>query len=87
MKELQNDISQYQLELEKHKQQASVSDKNRSQLVQDLTQQNERLTEQIKKVGLFSYSCTILYSCHNRFIVVRNIIRCYLVLTIPRAIN
>lgn len=50
VRELQGDISQLKDELEQQLEQARERDRAKSSVVSELTQQNERLTEQLKKV-------------------------------------
>ena len=65
-RELQSDISGLRKELDEEREQTQTSDKNRSQVIAELTQQNERLTEQVRKVYM-SYiimpgtSCTWVF--------------------------
>ena len=50
IKELQNDVTVLRRELDEQQTQQLQGDRTRSQIVHELTQQNERLTEQLKKV-------------------------------------
>lgn len=54
IKELQNDVTTLRKELDEQQTQHVQGDRSRSQIVHELTQQNERLTEQLKKVGIYS---------------------------------
>lgn len=51
VRELQWDITQLQQQLQERVQLSQESDKDRCQIIRELTQQNERLTEQLRKVG------------------------------------
>ena len=50
VKELQNDVTTLRSELDAQQTQQVQGDRTRSQIVHELTQQNERLTQQLKKV-------------------------------------
>ena len=59
VKELQSDIALLRHDLEEQQEQSRQGDRTKSQIVHELTQQNERLTEQLKKVSyhFFNISC------------------------------
>ena len=49
-RELQTDVAALRQELQQEKAQSRQGDKSKSQIVTELTQQNERLTAQLRKV-------------------------------------
>ena len=51
IKELQNDVTTLRHQMDDQQTQQMQGDRTRSQIVHELTQQNERLTEQLKKVS------------------------------------
>ena len=60
IKELQNDVTTLRHQMDDQQTQQMQGDRTRSQIVHELTQQNERLTEQLKKVSseFLSFSAT-----------------------------
>ena len=54
VKELQDDVSQLRQELHEQQQQLTAGDKDKVNMIRELTQQNERLTDQVQKVRSFN---------------------------------
>ena len=55
VREFQGEVGVAEQALQQQQQQSEQGDRSRSQIVQELTRQNERLTEQLRKVGLSQY--------------------------------